>query len=798
LGREAPVNRTAIVASFSIVIVASVFSQPAGAADLYVATTGNDDANDGSSDKPFLTIGRAVKQTNDPTWTADPMTIHVAPGSYHEAPPVTFLHANVTLLADNTGIPLDASGLPTGALPDGVVTVNPTVAIAIGTGLFVVRAANVRISGFVFDGTPPKGAGTGQLITVDGAGTVDGLTGTADGADGFLIDGNILKKASTGVFTRCATGTITRNYVVGNATGVHVCGWFPRDLKTDPILVQNNRVTQNTTVGCLVYGSPQQYMAPVLPLTTAQVTAGAGIAVKVASNDFVENGNDSAPLADSDVSSAYPGSMPSTGLYFLTTDATPTGTDPGQWTQIEACIEDNTFSQNFWYGTGVGSRIPQGLSGASLAPNGYNFDGEYHRNLYVGNGLNAAIFDFRHIQVSHGGGQQVFRFSRNSHYTITAPDDLLSSYPIASDAPARYFDYDNPTNNPDLLVDDAGLPLNNTLLVNGATVPNSIDDIVVTNAVVQQQQVIPSGPFFTKWNLNVGPYITMGTPGVGVNLGTAPDRPPVILSGGSDASAVAGDGFQAPVPDFTTGISAVDDATPNLTITQDPAAGTLVGIGTTVVTVTVTDGNLNTATVTRSFTVNPVPLTITVSDATKNFGDPNPSFTVSGAGFLGGDTVSSLLGTLTFSTDATATSGVGTYGVTVGGLSSPNYTITFVAGTLSVIYGSDFSGVLPPISADGSSIFKAGSTVPVKFTITVGGQPFAGATAKFSFSYRRRLNPTRSLASGGADATSLFRYDPISQLYIFNLSTKNWTPGSYVLHIALDDGTVHDVTIGVE
>jgi hypothetical protein len=85
-----------------------------------------------------------------------------------------------------------------------------------------------------------------------------------------------------------------------------------------------------------------------------------------------------------------------------------------------------------------------------------------------------------------------------------------------------------------------------------------------------------------------------------------------------------------------------------------------------------------------TLTITPAPLTVTANDATKVFGQPNPTFTASYSGFVNGDTAASLGGTLVFSTPATTTSPVGTYTITPSGLTSTNYTISFVSGTLTI------------------------------------------------------------------------------------------------------------------
>src|SRR5262249_21160051 len=82
--------------------------------------------------------------------------------------------------------------------------------------------------------------------------------------------------------------------------------------------------------------------------------------------------------------------------------------------------------------------------------------------------------------------------------------------------------------------------------------------------------------------------------------------PPSISSCGTNLSASANANCQAPVPDFTTNVIATDNCTPtgSLVITQSPIVGTLVGLGVTTVTLTVTDLAGNAATCTRTLTVN--------------------------------------------------------------------------------------------------------------------------------------------------------------------------------------------------
>ncbi len=77
-------------------------------------------------------------------------------------------------------------------------------------------------------------------------------------------------------------------------------------------------------------------------------------------------------------------------------------------------------------------------------------------------------------------------------------------------------------------------------------------------------------------------------------------------------------------------------------------------------------------------------LTVTVQDATKTYGQSNPVFTVTYAGFTGGDTKAQLGGTLAFSTSAVTGSPVGTYSVSASGYTSTKYAIVYVDGSLTV------------------------------------------------------------------------------------------------------------------
>ena len=116
--------------------------------------------------------------------------------------------------------------------------------------------------------------------------------------------------------------------------------------------------------------------------------------------------------------------------------------------------------------------------------------------------------------------------------------------------------------------------------------------------------------------------------------------------------------------------------------------------------------------------------------------------------------------------------------------------------------GYIFNGVLQPVNGDGSSIFKLGSTVPVKFQLTdASGVSVTTAAANL---YVSKVSDgvagseVEAISTSSATSGSLFRYDSTSDQYVFNLGTKGLSSGTWQLRIALDDGTSHFVNISLK
>jgi hypothetical protein len=191
------------------------------------------------------------------------------------------------------------------------------------------------------------------------------------------------------------------------------------------------------------------------------------------------------------------------------------------------------------------------------------------------------------------------------------------------------------------------------------------------------------------------------------------------------------------------------NATANVpgTFTYNPPAGTVLSAAAIqLLSLTFTPDDLtlyDPTTASNSIGVLPAPLTVKADDANKVFGAPLPAFSASFVGFVNGDGPGSLLGSLTLTTGATSTSPPGAHSIVPSGVSSPNYAISFVPGTLTIAQANTTASVqalpttageLQPViliatvvplapgagTVDGSLQFKDGATLLGTATVTNG------------------------------------------------------------------------------
>jgi len=206
------------------------------------------------------------------------------------------------------------------------------------------------------------------------------------------------------------------------------------------------------------------------------------------------------------------------------------------------------------------------------------------------------------------------------------------------------------------------------------------------------------------------------------------------------------------------------------------------------------------------------PLTIRAKNKTVLLGAPIPELNADLIGFVGADTaVNSVTGSASCTTSATVASPVGNYSIecAVGTLTSERYEFTtFESGTLAITY--PWGGFLQPIDDPvatpniSPSVFKGGSTVPVKFKLRDTNGNLVQATALPQWLTPARGAPLTGtidepVYSDPATTGTEYRLDPTNSQYIYNWKTKGFTPGYwYKVYAMLDDGTIKSVMIGLK
>jgi subtilisin-like proprotein convertase family protein len=155
------------------------------------------------------------------------------------------------------------------------------------------------------------------------------------------------------------------------------------------------------------------------------------------------------------------------------------------------------------------------------------------------------------------------------------------------------------------------------------------------------------------------------------------------------------------------------------TFTYNPPAGTVLNAGDDQIltaTLTPTDTLAYTAATTNvRINVLQKGLTITANDATRVYGAPE-TFTLSYNGFANGDTAGNLDIPPVVTTDATIASSIGSYPIIVGSASDPNYSITFLPGTLTIARAATLATLT-------SSANPGVAGQPVTFSLSVTAAP---------------------------------------------------------------------------
>jgi hypothetical protein len=152
-------------------------------------------------------------------------------------------------------------------------------------------------------------------------------------------------------------------------------------------------------------------------------------------------------------------------------------------------------------------------------------------------------------------------------------------------------------------------------------------------------------------------------------------------------------GYGAALPALTGILTGVVNGD-GITATYATGATTTSPVGAYPITVNLIDpntklSNYDVTTTNGTLTINKALVTVIADNATRQYGDANPTFTASYSGFKNGETLatSGVMGTPSLITTATPASAIGSnYVITaaVGGLTSANYEFAFVNGTLTI------------------------------------------------------------------------------------------------------------------
>ena len=125
-----------------------------------------------------------------------------------------------------------------------------------------------------------------------------------------------------------------------------------------------------------------------------------------------------------------------------------------------------------------------------------------------------------------------------------------------------------------------------------------------------------------------------------------------------------------------------------------------------------------------ALSVTRAPLSIAANDASKQYSDPIPQLTAAFQGFVLGETPAVLGGALSIATTATKTSAPGSYPISIGGLSSPNYEIAYSGGTLTVTQEDAralFTAPLASTASGAASVVLSATVFDISATASANG-----------------------------------------------------------------------------
>ncbi len=233
------------------------------------------------------------------------------------------------------------------------------------------------------------------------------------------------------------------------------------------------------------------------------------------------------------------------------------------------------------------------------------------------------------------------------------------------------------------------------------------------------------------------------------------------------ASPIYGGSFTPTVVTNGDGVTSVTSSTPTVCTVSATGKVSFVGVGPCTLTAKLAQGATYAAAQGQAQTISvaQAPLQITASSPTIVYGASIPAITASYLGFTNGDTTASLKTLPSCRTTATSSSAPASYPTSCSGAVDPNYSISYIPGSLTVTQASPTLTYTGPQTASTKSTFAPAATLsngpkacdsgqPVSFTLNLN--PITGAAGPYTL--ETATTSSAGVATGAAISTAQWQY----------------------------------------
>ena len=282
--------------------------------------------------------------------------------------------------------------------------------------------------------------------------------------------------------------------------------------------------------------------------------------------------------------------------------------------------------------------------------------------------------------------------------------------------------------NPGLTSTISGFVNGETFSSTGISGAASVTTVATATSNVGNYAIVPAAGTLAAANYSFGSFVN-GT------LAVTPATLTVTANAATRLYGAADPAFSGSVSGFVNGDTLATATTGTLLFTSAATAASNVGsYALTGIDLLAKHGNyvfVQDAANAAALTVTPAPLTATAISDTKTYdgvayaGGAGLTY----GGFRNGDTAASLAGTATYSGNSQGATNVGSYVLTPGGLTSPNYTISYAPGTLTVN-----PAVLTATLASSDKVYDGNTSATGSLTLSgLVGSETLGVSATYAF-----------------------------------------------------------------